>query len=60
MPLTEAAVLAALRERLAGYKLPKRVLFLPELPRNVMGKVQKAQLRQRYAGLYSPPPAVAP
>jgi malonyl-CoA/methylmalonyl-CoA synthetase len=43
-----------LRARLAGYKLPKRVLFIEELPRNVMGKVQKAQLRARYAGLYAP------
>ena len=51
-PLTEAEILAALRQQLAGYKLPKRVLFVDELPRNVMGKVQKAQLRERYAQLY--------
>ncbi len=52
MPLSEAAVIATLRERVAAYKLPKRVLFATELPRNVMGKVQKAQLRARYAQLY--------
>ncbi len=51
--LHEAAVLAALRHRLAGYKLPKRVLFIDELPRNVMGKVQKVQLRAVYAQLYT-------
>jgi malonyl-CoA/methylmalonyl-CoA synthetase len=48
----EAAVIAALRPRLAAFKLPKRVLFEAELPRNAMGKVQKALLRERLAGLY--------
>ena len=51
--LSEADVIGALRTRLAAYKLPKRVLFAAELPRNVMGKVQKAQLRARYARLYN-------
>ncbi|MEO6340983.1 MAG: malonyl-CoA synthase [Caulobacteraceae bacterium] len=50
--LTEAEVLAALKDRLAGYKRPKRVLFVEELPRNTMGKVQKAELRARLTGLY--------
>jgi malonyl-CoA/methylmalonyl-CoA synthetase len=49
---TEAGLLAGLRERLAGYKCPKRILFLPELPRNALGKVQKQLLRERFAGLY--------
>ena len=55
--LDEAAVLAALRARLAAYKIPKRVLFVDELPRNAMGKVQKGELRQRHAGLYAAAPA---
>ncbi|HTT06529.1 MAG TPA: AMP-binding protein [Steroidobacteraceae bacterium] len=59
-PPGEAQVLAALRQRLAGYKLPKRVLFVPELPRNIMGKVQKAQLQRTYAGLYAALPAGTP
>jgi malonyl-CoA/methylmalonyl-CoA synthetase len=46
--LTEADVLAALAERLARYKLPKRVVFLEELPRNTMGKVQKTVLREQF------------
>ncbi|MDR3513308.1 MAG: malonyl-CoA synthase [Caulobacteraceae bacterium] len=46
--LTEAEVIAALRDRLAAYKLPKRVFFVPHLPRNTMGKVQKNVLRQTY------------
>ncbi len=50
--LTEAAVIAALKDRLAAYKLPKRVLFVDDLPRNAMGKVQKALLRETYKDLY--------
>ncbi len=43
----EAAVLAALGGTLARFKQPRRVVFLDELPRNAMGKVQKAALRAR-------------
>ncbi|NNM72620.1 malonate--CoA ligase [Enterovirga aerilata] len=50
--IDEAAVLAALEGRLAKFKLPKRVLFVDDLPRNTMGKVQKNVLRQENAGLY--------
>ena len=50
--LDEASVIAALSGRLAKFKLPKRVLFVDDLPRNAMGKVQKAKLRETYAGLY--------
>ncbi|WAC27434.1 malonate--CoA ligase [Ancylobacter sp. SL191] len=50
--LSEAAVLAALETRLARYKLPKRVFFVDDLPRNTMGKVQKNVLREQYKGLY--------
>ena len=50
--LSEAAVLAALEERLARYKLPKRVFFTAALPRNAMGKVQKKALRDEFKGLY--------
>jgi malonyl-CoA/methylmalonyl-CoA synthetase len=50
--VTERDVLSALDGRLAKYKLPKRVLFVDDLPRNTMGKVQKNVLRDRYAALY--------
>ena len=50
--LEEAAVREGLRERLAAFKIPKRVLVLEELPRNAMGKVQKAELRKIHAGLF--------
>ena len=51
--LGEAEVLAALARRLAKFKLPKRVIFVPDLPRNTMGKVQKNALRDQYGKLYS-------
>jgi malonyl-CoA/methylmalonyl-CoA synthetase len=50
--LSEDRVISALRERLAAYKLPKRVLFVEDLPRNAMGKVQKALLREMFKNLY--------
>jgi malonyl-CoA/methylmalonyl-CoA synthetase len=48
-PMSEASIIAALKEEIAPYKVPKRVLFAPELPRNAMGKVQKSVLRERYS-----------
>ncbi|MGB3446764.1 MAG: malonyl-CoA synthase [Xanthobacteraceae bacterium] len=50
--LDEATILHALDGRLAKFKMPKRVLFEGDLPRNTMGKVQKNVLRDKYAGLY--------
>ncbi|MBI3701507.1 MAG: malonyl-CoA synthase [Afipia sp.] len=50
--LDEAAVMKALDGRLAKFKMPKRVIFVDDLPRNTMGKVQKNVLRETYAGLY--------
>jgi malonyl-CoA/methylmalonyl-CoA synthetase len=51
--LTEAHILAALEDRLAKFKRPKRILFVDEIPRNAMGKVQKPLLQKRYSGLYT-------
>lgn len=36
----------------ARFKHPKRYVFVDGLPRNAMGKVQKAEMRARYAGLF--------
>ena len=47
------AVRALLKDKLAAFKQPKEVVFVDELPRNTMGKVQKNQLRDRYQTLYS-------
>jgi malonyl-CoA/methylmalonyl-CoA synthetase len=49
---TEKDMLASLEGRLAGFKRPKRVFFVAELPRNSMGKVQKALLREAYRDAY--------
>jgi malonyl-CoA/methylmalonyl-CoA synthetase len=50
--LGEAEILQSLSGTLARFKLPKRVLFLKQLPRNAMGKVQKSVLRETYRDLY--------
>ncbi|GAA3523134.1 long-chain fatty acid--CoA ligase [Amycolatopsis ultiminotia] len=43
------AVVAACRERLAGYRVPKRIEWVDELPRNAYGKVLKRRLRDELA-----------
>jgi malonyl-CoA/methylmalonyl-CoA synthetase len=50
--LSEASVLSALDGQIAKFKMPKRVIFVDDLPRNTMGKVQKNVLRETYAGIY--------
>jgi fatty-acyl-CoA synthase len=44
--LDEAAVLALFADRLARFKHPRRIVFLDQLPKNALGKVQKAALRK--------------
>jgi long-chain acyl-CoA synthetase len=44
--LDENALLHFLREHLAGYKVPRRILFLPALPRSTTGKILKTRLRE--------------
>ncbi|HWG06546.1 MAG TPA: AMP-binding protein, partial [Beijerinckiaceae bacterium] len=51
--IDEKTVQSALESRLAKFKLPKRVIFVDELPRNTMGKVQKNVLRETYRDLYA-------
>ena len=48
----EAAMIAECRAQLAAFKAPKRIVFVDELPRNAMGKVQKNLLRERYGALF--------
>nr|WP_300314882.1 malonyl-CoA synthase [Halomonas sp.] len=50
--LQEDAIIAALANKLAKYKQPKRVFFVDSLPRNTMGKVQKNQLREQFKATY--------
>lgn len=49
--LSEEEILAAISGQLARFKQPRRVLLVDTLPRNAMGKVQKAELRRQYAGV---------
>jgi len=51
--LDEDAVLAGVRETLARFKQPRRILFADALPRNAMGKVQKAALRETNKSLFA-------
>lgn len=45
--LEEKLLIQFVREKLADYKVPKRFVFLPALPRNATGKILKTELRQQ-------------
>jgi long-chain acyl-CoA synthetase len=47
--LTEAEIIAWCRERLTGYKVPKRVEFRDELPKTNVGKILRRALREKRA-----------
>jgi malonyl-CoA/methylmalonyl-CoA synthetase len=49
-----AAIEAAVRRDLAGFKRPRRFEIVKALPRNTMGKVQKNELRKDYADVFQP------
>ncbi|OYX95510.1 MAG: malonyl-CoA synthase [Novosphingobium sp. 17-62-19] len=49
----QTAILDALKDRLARFKLPRAVVTVDELPRNAMGKVQKALLRETYGKMFA-------
>jgi malonyl-CoA/methylmalonyl-CoA synthetase len=51
--LDGAALIAAMKDKIAAFKVPKRVFIEPELPRNQMGKVQKNLLRDAHKGLFA-------
>lgn len=51
--LDETAILTAVEGDLARFKQPRRILFADALPRNAMGKVQKARLREQHEGLFA-------
>ncbi len=52
--IDRAAIEAAARTELAGFKRPRLIEILDDLPRNTMGKVQKNELRARFAGSFQP------
>jgi malonyl-CoA/methylmalonyl-CoA synthetase len=51
--LDGAALLAALKTRIANFKVPKAIFVVSELPRNAMGKVQKNLLRDAHRALFA-------
>ncbi|MCC7098669.1 MAG: malonyl-CoA synthase [Rubrivivax sp.] len=51
--LDAEALTAALKGRIAHFKVPKAIFIAPELPRNAMGKVQKNRLREQHQALFA-------
>jgi malonyl-CoA/methylmalonyl-CoA synthetase len=47
-PISESEIIQVCKQKLANFKVPKKVFLVSELPRNAMGKVQKNELRKRY------------
>jgi len=45
----EEKILAHCKERLANYKIPKRIIFVDDIPKNSMGKALKRELKQQFA-----------
>jgi fatty-acyl-CoA synthase len=47
-PTTELAdeIVAYAREHIAAFKAPRKIVFLPELPRTETGKIRRAALRE--------------
>lgn len=46
----EEEILQLCKDNLAGYKVPKSVIFVNELPKDGQGKILKRVLRQKYLG----------
>ena len=47
--LDEKKVISEIKDQLAGFKAPKEIKFIDQLPRNAMGKVQKNVLRETFS-----------
>ena len=47
---TEAELIAHAKKSLAHYKIPKRIVFVEDLPRNASGKILKRELRRVHGG----------
>ena len=46
-------VISFCKERMAGYKVPKKVLIVQDFPRTASGKIQKVKLREQFGDLYT-------
>ena len=48
--LSADEIIAHCRERIGGFKIPRRMAFVEELPKSAMGKILKQELRRSFAG----------
>jgi acyl-CoA synthetase (AMP-forming)/AMP-acid ligase II len=48
--LSESELIDFCRDKLAGFKRPKRVILMPELPKNASGKILKRELKTQVSG----------
>ena len=51
--ISETTIMKVIQTKLAKFKLPKKIIFVSELPRNAMGKVQKQTLRNNYNKIFN-------
>ncbi len=51
--LEESFILETVKRQHAGYKCPKKVIFVNQLPKNTMGKVQKNKLREQFLNIFA-------
>ena len=51
--VSERSIINVVQTKLAKFKRPKKIIFVNELPRNAMGKVQKQILRNTYYKLFN-------
>jgi malonyl-CoA/methylmalonyl-CoA synthetase len=51
--LDAGTLTAALKSKIANFKVPKEMFIVAELPRNAMGKVQKNLLREQHKSLFN-------
>ena len=51
--ITEEEIMALCRKELAGFKVPKSVVFVEALPKTPTGKILKRDMRKTYSDLFS-------
>ena len=51
--ISETTIMRVIQTKLAKFKQPKKIIFVSELPRNAMGKVQKQTLRNNYNKIFN-------
>ena len=51
--ISETTIMKVIQTKIAKFKQPKKIIFVSELPRNAMGKVQKQTLRNNYNKIFN-------